>query len=351
LPEDPIDDQREAEAEAVEEWLSNVASSEGISEGEVLDRMLSSYWILNELTGLMEETSEPAERFDRFPNVDASTGRESNLGDGDDVGDADLDLDRLSVLLPLLERADLGRPERDDRGGDATRYVESEIDRLHDDVDRLTTRIDNLLERGRPNAAPDADGGTDVSALEDRLETAADRLGDLEDRQRSERERIDRNFGNVEDVLRYLVDRVEVFDDRIDDLTDSLTVSGSEEDGDDRLARISRSAMEHSVTKASCGGCGATLDLALLTRAECPNCGRRLADLSVERRWFGLSADSTLQVSTRAPRSDADRDRPVEDADRAEATPPEPPAEVLDLVPDDDGPGTDDDRSWTSDGE
>ena len=51
------DDRRTTETEAVQGWLKHTAEARGVSEHELMDQMLSSYWILDELGSLVTETA------------------------------------------------------------------------------------------------------------------------------------------------------------------------------------------------------------------------------------------------------------------------------------------------------
>ena len=135
---------------------------------------------------------------------------------------------------------------------------------------------------GADHAHPETVSNDDLSDLEagfDRLENDLDRL----------EETVAEGFENYETVLEHLVEETERLEARSSGL--SAAVLELAEKRETRFERdreraaaeaLALAANRLGVRSANCDGCSNSVDVALLSKPECPHCGRSLAD--VEQR-------------------------------------------------------------------
>lgn len=172
---------------AFEEWVEKTAESKGISRGEVLDQMLSSYWILEELTGMMDEADQggPASRLrggtssegpeGDSPDADASgngvSGVESDRPAENDTSELIREFQQLrSAILELSERPETGE------GGPPSSHRKTD-DRLRRTLSDLEDRVEELSEE---LSEVQDEHDRDVADLQAEIEKTLDTLGNLE---------------------------------------------------------------------------------------------------------------------------------------------------------------------------
>lgn len=240
MTDDPADTRENQSETESEEWLAKIAESEGLSRDEVVEQLVSSYWTLKEMHGMMEQTKE---------------GRDA----GRDV--TPLDIEAV--------------------------YAET----LSESLDEIRERLERVEEE-----LPDEDGNPlpgELEMLSQRIAAVEETLGDRHSELES---RVDEEFGNLATILDYLIETT-------DSLTDGLESLSREQEADrrrrveeERLTELKRLASRLGVRSATCGYCSATVDIAVLPTPECPQCDRRFTDIEPGRRWFGLGSN-TLKVT------------------------------------------------------
>jgi archaellum component FlaC len=303
-----------------EEWLDQHAESQNVSRQELFERLVSSYWTLNEMVQLLDDSGSDASVRDVYPGGDdGSLGAAPRVGGGSDANEESGQprrRDRPERGEPR-ERAD-GAAEADSgrtgRGGRRGR-----IAALCDRLDDVEDRLDDQRERGQSRdrtleAAADrlSEIEADVEALAAESEAARESLSDdyesltrriddletdvdgrhkqLADEQKRLRSRLDAEFEDLETILEYLVSRS-------DDLDAELSAVG--ERYDDELSRLrwEREALRsllaaaagHDVHAGACEACGERVDLGLLAEPYCPACDALLTGVDERDKWLFLS--------------------------------------------------------------
>ncbi len=193
MSEDSASGEVSFDSAAFEEWVEKTAESKGISRGEVLDQMLSSYWILEELTGMMGETDQggPASRLrggtssegpeSDSPDADASgngvgtSGVESDRPGENDTSELIREFQQLrSAILELSERPEAG--EGKGEGEPPSSHGKTD-DRLRRTLSDLQDRVEELSEE---LSEVQEEHDRDVADLQAEIEKTLDTLGNLE---------------------------------------------------------------------------------------------------------------------------------------------------------------------------
>lgn len=239
---------READwdAAALQEWVAHVADAEEVSEGEILDRMLSALWILDEVETLMDESEGPG-----IPDLDLN----GIVQDASPDTDPDTDTDEASAStppgwgdrdVPDLNPAALVAAVDAIRGnaGASTRgqardpaqvaRLDARLDNVVEELGSLKSRVDLLSGRDGTTGEP----GTDP-ALAATVDTLADRVDEHETRLGSQADALDDQSEHIEshaetlsafgDTLCSHAERladaeasVETMDDALDDYEDRI---------------------------------------------------------------------------------------------------------------------------------
>ena len=318
MSDDPSDRRdRSPTTASFEEWLDRQAESQGISRQELFERLVSSYWTLNELVQLLDDSGNTTSLADIYPDDDpdspdgkgaAPTIGGSGRGSGDE---RPRDRDR-------QERRRRRREERDRRNEEVPE-LRTRIRELDDRIDDLESDLGNERERGQSQdglieALADRLSGieADISELESESASARESLSDdqaalerrldelesdLDGRQKqlaSEQERLrsrlNSEFDDLETILRYLVSQT-------DDLDAGLATV--EQRHDEALSQLQweqeamrsllREASAHDAHVGECAVCGEQVNLDLLAEPYCSECNSLLTGIEERDKWLFFS--------------------------------------------------------------
>lgn len=217
---------READwdADALQEWVAHVADAEEVSEGEILDRMLSALWILDEVESLMEESDGSG-----IPDLDLD-GVVQDAGPDTDAasdstprgwGDREVpDLDPAALLAAVdAIRGDAGSGSREENAPGMAR-LDARLDGVVDDLAALTTRVDRLHDTARPpttDTPPTAQNTTATEPLEHVPDLAAT-VDDLEAQVDANAASLDEHDSVLEELEETLDEQAEALDEHTEAL-------------------------------------------------------------------------------------------------------------------------------------
>lgn len=236
MADDRTDDADSApSASAPHNWIDEIASSEDIDRDEVIQRLISAYWTLKEMEGLLEQT-----------------------GVIDPGADGQLD--------------GFGPSDRD--------AVESEVGELRERLSQLENRVDEL-SRDRPHRG-------EIEMLEERI-TGIERS--LTAQHNDLRKRFDDELANLSDILEYLMDTTDALEQGIETVADGQIIDRGWLQEQKDVGELKELAARLGVRTANCEECDTSLDIALLTTPSCPECNRTFVDIDPDARWLGLGSN------------------------------------------------------------
>lgn len=230
------------------EWLSGRADDLGLSNEELLKRLVAAY-------RAVEETGEatvvtPADLDSLRDDVEDLDGR---------VGDVESEFDE--KIQDVRERVIQVKREADQKAA---------ADHDHPD---LAERAAAAMRAAR--------------SAEERTESLAADLDDVA-------ERTEAGFENFEDVLTYLRDRTDTLDRKATTLAsavlavrESVSSLAVAEARRAHVDSIREAANRAGVQEADCEDCGGSVTVALLTAPECPYCGATFDGVEAKAGWFG----------------------------------------------------------------
>lgn len=315
-------------SDSFEEWLEHAADSKGVSKQDLMNQMLSSYWILDELTGLVGETRGPnrggAEHRSPGPtdsvvtseagNETASgpTGEETAEADGSDDNSIEKNIEAIQASIRELiedqsavkrekkadtEATDEEPPDPLDGGvvavvSDLQRQVgrfESKLDDIEDrqnaQFDRLSNELQLLLDRvselelNREKFAEESD----LDALADDVRNLDDRTRELQTQNHDFEAQIEREFDSIEGLFRRVLDALDDLDSELESTRESyrneLEPIKQRETARQRLEEFKNEALRREVRRGSCESCGQSVDIAMLESRSCPSCQTRFTGI------------------------------------------------------------------------
>jgi hypothetical protein len=259
---------------SVEEWLSQQAAEEDISQEQLFGRLVSSYWTLNEMEELLGGATDG----------DRSIGRPSSENPVESDSEAH---ERLMELEETVETEVEHRQSLD-------MLVETTADRLttvEETVEELSAEVEGLDESlNRKHESLTEQTDELAEELEQERETRASEQQMLAGEQERISTRLDSEFDNLETILTYLVSRTDELEADVSDVDsrqeEALMRLRWERDA---LNSIKRDAADANVQSGECESCGETIDLGLLSQPYCPACENTLTGVTEERKWLLFS--------------------------------------------------------------
>lgn len=332
-----VNDAPEINADALERWVTNMANEKAVSEQELLDEVLSSYWVLEELADIIvAHSSEEVEleRHDDLPTERANqdvTDRQNTPDhrnpdqtpsdpQNDVSGTESIDVSGLKHELTELRTAieqisedtspETTRNQRQSadlaellteisslRSGEATQSREAtkppESNRF-----RKTARSPNATQPAG-NTAHNTVSNERLDELETRLQelenqfsdTLTDTISELEQRISDTKEsdadfqsEINAEFEEIENVLDHLLEATSDMDNRLESVSQTHQAEIEQlqdyRSTQNQLETLKSDAIKHGISSASCGSCTQTIDLSLLESPFCPSCDSMFSDIS-----------------------------------------------------------------------
>ncbi len=320
------------DSDALEEWVAETARQKGVSKQKLLDEILSSYWVLEELSGVVTDSSvtEESRQSEGQPQGEstadpqhASTDRQRDATEASQSPSAEFselktELQSLRTAIEGLSQEQQAKDPADE--DDEFSTLEGQLDDLSsavverqtetdETVEELSERIDTLDERlGAIESR--LDEGLSLAELEAAVEQNSADHTELEDRLESE-------FDSIERVLQHLLDTTDNIEYRLGAVSESrqeaLKPIRERNEMQDALADLKQEAIRHGVSKGQCDNCDQKIDLGLLEEPSCPSCERRFTGIS-KGGWLPFS-NATINTTDRPQEFETDREPPAQQWD------------------------------------
>lgn len=322
----------ESEFGAFKQWLEETATREGSTPESVLRQLMSTYWILTELSSVLEETP--------YAEGEAGERESGETGEGEDhraiieVIESIAEMNKGQAapesqgprsaidpgIIQLVEalRSESGEAERVLGGVSEYRLekLQDEIEELAQDLDGVadhTDDIDDTLGRNARNLARlrqdvaalerATEEGAEVEelhALQERVETHQAELEDTESR-------FEDAYASIKRILEHLLGATDRNEERIDVVVDILIAACQDiaeaRRADERLRDLKVEANRQDIRAPHCDSCDHQIDVPLLSSPRCPRCDRLIEGFETSS---GLLR-SRHRATTRADRSDDTR--------------------------------------------
>lgn len=240
----------------------------------------------------------------------------------DGVAEADLPRDEFLDAITTVYRAAetdgaTPPPASDDRVDD----LESELHGLQDELDEKISDVRDRVLQVREMANADGDIDSDrITTIEDQHATIDAELEALDDRLEDLEATVDAGFENYESILNDLIESSRRHNARLDTLArvtrsnrDTLDRVAGEQSERTRMEDLAEAANRVGVRTARCEACGGSVDIALLTRPDCPDCGTTFVDVEPATGFFGSATLQTGSPPALAPGESRERTDPIED--------------------------------------
>jgi predicted Zn-ribbon and HTH transcriptional regulator len=276
--------------ESLSHWLDDKASEEGRSREDVLLQLLSAY---RKVDGIEVGDVNPPRSMVEGEGIPAEF--EESVDDHIE----ELVDDRIEELVDDHIDKRLAEPDGAVEGDQLDRRlndVESRFDGLIEDV---RERVIQVKRETDTKAAADHDHPELASAVEE-LEGVADDLERVATAVNRLESRMEEGFDNYEEVLEYLADTIDQVSRRQATLANAIVETREElrklaarDSARSAVEELQRAGGQLGVRNADCGECGTTVDLGLLTRAECPHCSASFVGVTPAQGYFGSNTMET----------------------------------------------------------
>ncbi len=323
--------------EAFRAWLVEIAEEEGSSPEAVLEQLMSTYWILNELTEVMDETpfeavteggeiSEEADRDEILEVIETMAEMQSAQSAPEPATASGIDPGVIQLIEAL--KSDQS-PTGGFDGGAAYRLerLQEEVNDLSSTVSELQSRTDGLDESLETALSEQEERLGELEAELEALEASTVDPAELEDfeadmelRQAEVDNHVDRleaNFEEAYDTIERILDHLLTSTEQTETQLDAiLDLMGSQvedlaaaNDDYQRLIDLKREANRHGFASVTCDSCDEPIDIALLAEPFCPSCDRPIVGYEKKSSFFR----TRRYAKTRAHRGDRETGEQVEE--------------------------------------
>ncbi|QIB75506.1 hypothetical protein G3I44_15100 [Halogeometricum borinquense] len=265
--ESPGDHDAGSDSTSFETWLAQKAESADIPREELFEQLISSYWTLNEISQLLNETTEN----NSLGGLELSGAANTADSEFDTTGETETVTDQLDTLRERITEIQEELESVVDRRSE----IESEISEL---TGRLTELEAQLGDTGGDS--------TRVSEIQDELESIESQLSA---EQAEIKAQLQSRFGDVQTILQYLIEETDSLDAQVAELQQQQGAIEQVENERDKLQRLKREASDVGSYTGECGSCAGEIDIALLVRPYCPMCEAELMGVEQRSKWFVLS--------------------------------------------------------------
>lgn len=309
----PGDDPTRVDSAVLADWIAKTAERKGVSKQELLEEVLSSYWVLEELSEIIgteeSENREPTRGRSVDPNPNGESVTEGNGGASKDL---QRELQELRGVIQQLAMTNAGSNSRhgpsSTRGGDHVNVLEERLRSYESRLDEIEAKLETQDEL--------------IEALSEQVERLTVTLEDKADEEmvtsectRLEREhnafveQVDAEFSNIEQLFEHVLERSDTVEYQLestaDRLIERLTTTENHAADREQLIEIKEKAMVANISAGDCGQCGQTVDLSLLEQPYCPSCDRGFTGVE-PGGWLPfqratITTDQTQRVSRRDP--------------------------------------------------
>ncbi len=298
-----------------EAWVEETAETEGTSPEAVFQQLMSTHWILNELTETLEETpyeslieaeAEGADLEEMAEEVDEDEAEErkseiveviKSLGEFNASSQPQQPQQSSSIDPQLIKLVEVMSEKGGDGGDDmiaSAPILYQEIQSLKDDIRELESEVESLktrtstVEDDLAEQIENTDEAIDsleeeVWELREALESYEDLLEEIDEEQDLTDERVESiddkfesAYSDIKQILSYLLDHsdeyqvvinaiVESYEEEIDEL---LTRQAEQQ----RLLELKREAAKRDISEASCQSCDERFEIGMLESPACPHC-------------------------------------------------------------------------------
>jgi len=303
------------DSDALEEWVAETADQKGVSKQQLLDEILSSYWVLEELSGVVtdSEVTTESQQSEGQPAVESPGDQRSETTRSASSSTAEFSelKSELQGLRTAIEELSQDRDESQDDTPSETGFssLEGQLDTLSsavverqtetdNNIETLSEQVDALSERVA-TIESQLNDGMSLSELESAVGQTVSAQTELENRLESE-------FDSIEQVLQHLLDTTDNIEYRLGAVSESrqeaLKPLREQYTIQQELTELKQEALRHDVTTGVCDTCDRKIDLGLLATSACPGCKRRFTGIE-KGGWLPFSK-ATLQT-TDQPRKSA----------------------------------------------
>ncbi|MFB6165807.1 MAG: hypothetical protein ABEJ31_11670 [Haloarculaceae archaeon] len=263
------------------EWVDEQAGERDADRETVVRQLLAAHRAATRLDGTAGTDDDPIESAvrdvlaERLPDIVAAVADDVDVEARVEAALAD---ERETIAREAAERAS---EEVTDQLDSRTAALEDDYTELVEDVRERVIQVKRETDAKAPADHDHPELADRIDAVDAEIDEVRESLASVTDRVESDLDQQSEEIAELSASLSQARDRLQTLAHVVADLRSDAT--------DDRRASVDalkRRAAELDARAAVCESCGATVDVALLTEPECPDCGAAVTDVEPGRRFF-----------------------------------------------------------------
>ncbi len=326
----PFEDSAEAAVDIGQfnEWLEQTAEREGTSTDELLGQLVSTYWILSELTELVDEspydTLSAQTAAEEGSSTSAETTEDDEAGSRSELVDVVQSIAEMhskpepqqqssqaidSSVLELIRSMNQGGSGGGNQGMSYrdVRAMVDDVKSVEEDVSGLRQEVSGRLDS--LESTVDDLGGTveqNTSVIQELTAEGTERSNRLD----AIESRFESSYDDVREILSHLLDETDEHDAKLDTIVDAydddVTAIKHRQRRQVDLAELKTDAARRDLSRATCEHCDNAFNIALLGEPACPHCDREITEFAKQSGSFGRKRTVARVRRNKSDRSDVD---------------------------------------------
>lgn len=325
-------------------WVEEIAEREGMSSEEVLQQLMSTYWILNELTETLGETpfgdlldegveaGEPDAGDDGSADESTSTSEIvevirsiAELQGGNQVERPSTSID--SDVLDLIETLETGGSSGGGLGQSmgSNPFLYHEVQTLRSEIGQLEDRIadlrdlshaieDELDDQGKALKRSIQDLEEEVADIRGTVQTYEGHVAELEDDLDETAASVDSleedfssSLSDVKRILSHLLNKGDEHDALVETIVDTYSAEFEtlmeRQARNQRLNELKHTAISRGIDVATCHSCENKIDVGELSSPTCPRCDSALGGFTTKSSLLSTKHETKPPTEQEVPTS------------------------------------------------
>lgn len=318
--------------EAFAEWMETQADASGMSQQDLADELISSYWLFKELMNAVEQSESDKISAVGSPAPESTTGQNQEIEDSPDedtdqvgelvkemmevLGDMSQKEGNQGEQEPTRQKNEVTReaPVKTDQPGDNIllavldhyrqiltdlEEVKSERDRYSEDISDFLTHLDDRLSEceeriEKSDEIADLEEATvkhtqEIDAVRDRVHEVEQEIDQISSSQETIENRIEEEFDTIEAVFNRFLRDISGLETHLEELTEEhrndVQSIRNQSKKHHQLSELKREALRLGIKEGRCEECGEGVNISLLEAPNCPGCDRMFTGIS-KNKWI-----------------------------------------------------------------
>jgi myosin heavy subunit len=299
------DDSVEFDIDGFCQWVERTAEANGVSQDALIEELMSSYWIFDEITKVVEEADSDT--------AGIPPDNQAYIDDLVDSGDDEVQLEgatepeeassldtTVSTLLKQVTKLSTELKELRTQHTQQMQEVSSCLTALDERLTAYEQRLDDVESGSLPEVS--IENQDEIENFQERIEETEEQLTKIRMTQSELETRLETEFDNIERVFERIFTETDRLESDLDELKELYRneVEQLQEQQAERqeLVELRKEANRLNSTRGKCQKCGEIVVLSLLDTPTCPYCDHVFEDI-VDNSWLPFGEPTLITASPR----------------------------------------------------